>query len=357
MTTLYLTEQYSILKRDGDTLIVHIPTNEETGREKRKVRVPMMKVDQVVVVGNCTVTTPALLALLEQKAEVCFLSYHGQFKGRLNNGFTKNGQLRIAQHRAAIVNDPQQALLVSKAFVGGKLANMRTLLLRANRKTANNELKKAIDGLAGIQQKVKGLEGDGLPIPDPSKPQRNSAWGQLLGLEGSGSAHYFGVFGKLLKQEEFKFHKRVRRPPTDPVNAMLSLGYTLLVNQVWSAINVAGLDPQVGFLHGSKYGKPALALDLMEEFRPIIVDSVVLALINNGTIKPKDFTETLGAFHLNDTARKTFYQKYEERLNTTIQHPTFDYKVSYRKAIEVQTRLLGKWLKGEVEEYIPFIVR
>ena len=184
----------------------------------------------------------------------------------------------------------------------------------------------------------------------------NSAWGQLLGYEGSGSAYYFGVFEKLLKQE-LGFRKRVRRPPTDPVNAMLSLGYVLLANQVASAVNVTGLDPYVGFLHGAKYGKPALALDLMEEFRPLVVDSVVLSLVNTKAIKAKDFTETLGAYRLTDGGRKVFYQKFEERLNTTIQHPTFDYKVTYRKAIEVQTRLLGKWLVGEVEQYIPFVVR
>ncbi len=357
MTTLYLTEQYSLLKKDGDTLVVHIPANKEQGTDKRKVRVPMMKVDQVVVVGNCTVTTPALVALLEQQAEVCFLSYHGHFKGRVNNGFTKNAGLRLAQHRAAVINDPNQALIVGKAFVKGKLSNMRTLLLRANRKLDDDALKRAITGLSNAQKSIEQLSTVGLPPPNPSKPQVNSAWGQLLGLEGSGSAYYFSVFNKLLKKDDFDFSKRVRRPPTDPVNAMLSLGYTLLTNQVSSAVNLAGLDPYIAFLHGSKYGKPALALDLMEEFRPIVVDSVVVTLINTGAIKRKDFTETLGAFHLTDDGRKTFFRKYEERLNTTIQHPTFDYKVTYRKAIEVQTRLLGKWLVGEVDEYIPFMVR
>lgn len=356
MTTLYLTEQYSTLTKDGDTLVVKIPANRETGADKRNVRIPLMKVDQVVVLGNCTVTTPALLALLEQQAEVCFLSYHGQFKGRVSNGFTKNGGLRIAQHRAAVVNNPNQALLAAKAFVQGKLANMRTLLLRANRKLDEPAVTQATASLAKLLKQIEALKSDGLPPPDPSNPQLNSAWGQLLGLEGSGSAAYFGVFNKLLKQD-LGFRKRVRRPPTDPVNAMLSLGYTLLANQVAAAVNLAGLDPYVGFLHGSKYGKPALALDLMEEFRPIVVDSVVLTLINTGAIQAKDFTETLGAYHLTDAGRKTFFQKYEERLNTTIQHPTFNYQVSYRKAIEVQTRLLGKWLVGEIETYIPFMVR
>lgn len=356
MTTLYLTEQFSFVKKDGDTLIVQIPANKRQGTEKRKVRVPLMQVDQVVIFGDITVTTPALLALLEQQAEVCYLSYYGQFKGRLNNGFSKNAGLRVAQHRRAVVNNPPQALLAAKLFVRGKLANMRTLLLRANRKLEDAQVTRAVKAMAVLLAQVDQLESDGLPPPDPSKPQANSAWGRLLGLEGSGSASYFGVFGKLLKYE-LGFTRRVRRPPTDPVNAMLSFGYTLLTNQVASAINLVGLDPYVGFLHGSKYGKPALALDLVEEFRPIVVDSTVLTLVNTAAIKREDFVDTLGAFQLTEAGRKTFLQKYEERLNTTIRHPTFDYQVTYRKAIEVQTRLFAKWLTGEVPEYVPFVVR
>jgi len=356
MTTLYLTEQYSTLTKDGDTLVIKIPANKQAGTSKRNVRVPMMKIEQVVVLGNCTVTTPALLALLEQQAEVCFLSYYGRFKGRTSNGFSKNAGLRIAQHRAAIVNNPRQAHIVAKAFVRGKLTNMRTLLLRGNRKLNDDAVQRAIDGLSKILKRLDRLQTDHLPPPDPSNPQANSAWGQLLGLEGGGSAYYFGVLSRLLKYD-LGFRKRVKRPPTDPVNAMLSLGYTLLVNQVAAAVNLAGLDPYIGFLHGAKYGKPALALDLMEEFRPIIVDSVVMTLVNTGAITGTDFTETLGAYQLTDTGRKTFFQKYEERLNTTIRHPTFEYQVTYRKAIEVQTRLLGKWLTGDVPEYVPFTVR
>lgn len=355
MTTLYLTEQRSLVRKDGDTLVVEIPADKDKGTEKRKVRVPLLKVDQVVVYGDSTITSPALSALLDRPADICFLTYHGQFKGRLTNGFTKNAGLRIAQHRQAIVNDPNRALLAARAFVQGKLANMRTLLLRFNRKLDQEAIQTATEAMARILKEVESLQPDGLPI-DPARPQLNSAWGRLLGLEGSGSAQYFGVFHHLLKQE-LGFRKRVRRPPTDPVNAMLSFGYVLLMNQVASSVNIAGLDPYIGFLHGSKYGKPALALDLMEEFRPIVVDSTVLTLINTGAIKADDFSETLGAFRLSEAGRKTFLQKYEERLNTAIRHPTFDQQVTYRKAIELQTRLLGKWLTGEISEYPPFIVR
>jgi CRISPR-associated protein Cas1 len=356
MATLYLTEQRSVVRKDGDTLVVQIPADKEKGAEKRKVRVPMMKVDQVVVYGDSTITSPALLALLEQQVDVCFLSYYGQFKGRLDGGFSKNAGLRIAQHRSSVVNNSDRALLAAKGFVRGKLANMRTILLRANRKLNEPAVKDAVQAIGRLVKGVEALQPDGQPPPDPRHPQADSAWGSLLGLEGNGSAQYFGVFGKLLKQD-MGFSRRARRPPTDPVNALLSFGYVLLSNQVSSAINLVGLDPYVGFLHGSKYGKPSLALDLMEEFRPIVADSVALTLINTGAIKRDDFDEVLGAFRLTDAGRRTFLQKYEERLNTSIQHPTFGYSVTYRKAIEVQVRLLGKWLVDEIPEYVPFTVR
>jgi CRISPR-associated protein Cas1 len=356
MTTLYLTEQYSVVKKDGDTLVVQIPANKEKGTDKRNVRVPLMKVDLVVVYGESTVTSPALLALLEQNVDVCFLSYHGQFKGQLSNGLTKNAGLRIAQHRQAVVNDPGRALLVAKAFVVGKLTNMRTLLMRHNRKLNSEVVERAVERLAATLQQIDALRPDGKPPPDPSRPQADTAWGRLLGLEGSGSAAYFGVLGILLKQN-LGFEKRVRRPPTDPVNALLSFGYTLLTNQVASAVNLVGLDPYVGFLHGSKYGKPALALDLVEEFRPLVVDSLVLTLINNRVLQHDDFEETLGTYRLTDAGRKRFLEKYEERLNASLKHPTFDYQTTYRKGIEVQVRLLAKWLTGEASEYIPFLVR
>jgi CRISPR-associated protein Cas1 len=356
MATLYLTEQRSLVRKDGDTLVVQIPADKERGTEKRKVRVPLMKVDQVTVCGDSTITSPALLALLEQQVEVCFLSYHGQFRGRLSGGFSKNGGLRIAQHRNAVVNAPDRALLAAKGFVRGKLFNMRTILLRANRKLNDPAIKGAAQAMARVLKQVDRLQPDGHPPPDPSHPQADSAWGTLLGLEGNGSAQYFGVFGKLLKQD-MGFSRRARRPPTDPVNSLLSFGYVLLSKEVSSAIGLVGLDLYVGFLHGAKYGKPSLALDLMEEFRPIVVDSVVLTLINTSAIQQRDFEERLGAFRLTDAGRRTFLQKYEERLNTEIKHPTFGYRVSYRKAIEVQTRLLGKWLVGEIPEYVPFTVR
>jgi CRISPR-associated protein Cas1 len=353
MATLYLTEQRSFVRKDGDTLVVQIPANKERGTDKRKVRVPLIKVDQVVVLGDSTVSTPALLALLEQKADVCFCSFHGQFRGRLAPGFPKNSLLRIEQHRAH--SDPDRALTLAKSFVQGKLSNQRTLLLRSNRKRKDEKVARAASSIKGVLGQVDELEPDGGP-PDPSVPQADSAIGTLLGLEGAGGSFYFSAFGRLLNQD-LDFRRRAKRPPTDPVNALLSYGYVLLMNKVASAIQLVGLDPFVGFLHSSQYGKPALALDLMEELRPVIVDSVALTVINNRILKRDDFDEELGAYRLSESGRRSFLTKFEERLNTEIQHPTFGYKATYKKCLELQVRLLAKTLTGEIPAYPPLVVR
>lgn len=353
MATLYLTEQRSFVRKDGDTLVVQIPANQEKGTEKRKVRLPLIKVDQVVVMGDSTISTPALLALLEQKADVCFCSYYGEFRGRLAPGFSKNSLLRLEQHRAH--QDPGRSLPLAQAFVQGKLANQRTLLLRSNRKRNNAAVARAADSLKGVLAQAEAVVADDGPA-DPSVPQAGSAIGTLLGLEGAGSSFYFGVLHRLLNQD-LGFRRRTKRPPKDPVNALLSYGYVLLMNKVASAIQLVGMDPFIGYLHSSQYGKPALALDLMEELRPVIVDSVVLTLVNNRILKEEDFEEQMGAYRLSEAGRRTFLAKFEERLNTEIRHPTFRYKATYKKCLELQVRLLAKTLMGEVPAYPPLLVR
>ena len=181
---------------------------------------------------------------------------------------------------------------------------------------------------------------------------------ELLGIEGSGTQAYFEVFGSFLKDEMgFSFERRTRRPPTDPVNALLSFAYTLLVSDMVSAIQTVGLDPYVGFYHQLRYGRPCLALDLMEEFRPTVADSVVLSLVNNGVIKQDDFYQAAGGWFLKDAARKRFYAEYERRKNERITHPVFGYKLSFRQAMELQARILAKVIIGEIERYEPLTVR
>jgi CRISPR-associated protein Cas1 len=331
MTALYLNEQQSIVKKRDQYLIVQY-------QDKSKREVPLINVDQVVVSGDVTLTTPALHTLLGMGIEVCFLSMYGHFRGRLSPPVAKNAALRRAQYRAH--NDANSALQIAQACVRGKLTNMRAMLQRANRQTQDGVVTGAIDDIQQMIQRV---------------PEAKST-GTLLGIEGKGSASYFGVFGKLLR-EPFSFTHRRRRPPTDPVNAMLSLGYILTLHQVSAAIQVVGLDPYAGFLHQPRHGRPALALDLMEEFRPILADSVVLNICNHRLLTPQDFQEELGVIHLKPDARKKFYAKFEERLQEEMQHPQFGYRTSYRRCIELQARLLGKWLTGEIAVYPPLSVR
>jgi len=180
----------------------------------------------------------------------------------------------------------------------------------------------------------------------------------ILGMEGAGSVAYFRCFGKLLSDpRQWPFPGRVKRPPTDPVNSLLSFGYSLLTNKVASAVQLVGFDHFIGYLHSSFYGRPALALDLLEEFRPSIVDSVVVNILNHRMLTPTDFVVELGAYRLKDERRKVFFTKFEERLTEEIEHPIFGYKTSYRRCIELQARLLAKYVTGEIDEYPPFFLR
>jgi len=354
MVTLYLTEPRSVVRKDGDCLVVHIPGDSQKRTEKRTVRVPLIKVDQVVVYGDCTLTTPAILALLEQRADICYCTSHGRFRGRLWPEFSKNALLRVRQHQAH--HDYPFRIRLAKAFVQGKLSNQRTLLLRSNRKLKDERVAAAAEEIRRAMAQLQELTMEAGETLDPTAPQRESTWGRLQGIEGAGASAYFRVFGRLLRVD-LGFSGRNRRPPRDPINAMLSFGYVLLMNQVMSAINIVGLDPYVGYLHASQYGKPALALDLMEEFRPVIVDSVVLTLVNNRMIGSRDFVEEMGTFRLKDHARRVFLRRFEDRLNEEVRHPVFGYRVIYRRCIELQTRILAKALSGEVPAYTPFTVR
>ncbi len=353
MATLYLTEPHTLVKKDGDTLTVHIPANDEKNIPKRKVRVPLIKIDRVVVQGDSTLTTPAISALMSQGAEVSFLNRYGKFQGHLAPAFTKNGQLRLAQ--TAAYHNPTHRHALIQAFIIGKLSNMRTMLMRANRKRKNADITNAINTIQQTITQVQTTPPDPAP-PDPSHPQTNTAFGRLQGLEGAATAQYFKNFPHLLNDPTL-FNGRTRRPPRDPANALLSYGYTILLNQIISTICSVGLDPYIGYLHNAKYGKPALALDLIEEFRPLITDSTVITLFNTRALTKKDFHSEFGSYRLTTHGRKTFLTRLEDRFDQTITHPTFGYKVTYRRCLELQTRLLAKTLTGEISTYPPIIVR
>ncbi len=356
MSVLYLTEQHSVLQLDEDTLVMKIPADAITGREADKKRVPLGKVSQVVVMGNITLTTPAIQALLEQRCEIHYLTAYGTFVGRVCGDEHKHGNLRIIQGRAH--DDPSGRLHVARACVRSKLHNQRTMLLRANRTRDIRFVAEQADRIKALMAQVDDLpQADHVP-PNPARPQADTVMGQLMGIEGAAAAAYFPAYGALFNGDwEDVFTGRHKRPPTDPINALLSYGYVLLSSQAISAAQIVGFDPYIGFLHSTTYGKPALALDIIEMFRAPVVDSVVLNLLNNRMLAPDDFEETLGAWRMSDEARKLFLQKFEERLNETITHPVFKTKVTYRRCLELQMRLLSRWLLGELKRFREFNLR
>ena len=266
----------------------------------------------------------------------------------------------MAQYRAH--QDMSTRCELARRFVIGKLFNQRTMLQRYNRTRQDAEISRAIEQMALLLQQLSTLPLDqahvGRSLTSGDHPIAGTPLERILGLEGAGSAAYFRCFGKLLSDsKQWPFSGRVKRPPTDPVNALLSFGYALLTNKVASAVQMVGFDHFVGYLHSAVYGRPALALDLVEEFRPIIVDSVVLTMLNKRMLTPNDFVVELGAYRLKDERRKVFFTQLEERLNEEIQHPTFGYKTTYRRCLELQARLLGKVVTGEIDEYPPLFVK
>lgn len=351
MATLYLTEQYSVVKLEGEALRVQYPAGHATRASGKVVRVPLNHVEQVLVLGDITLTTPALHALLERRIAVHFLSARGRSYGSLTADWGKNSGVRLAQYQT--FRDLPRRFVVARACVAGKLLNMRTLLLRYARSRDNNaDLSAAAQQIRGCLRSLARLASPEAVAPD----DRMNGLGTLLGLEGNGSSAYYGVLGRVLKGA-WVFPGRVKRPPTDPVNALLSFGYTILTNQTVSLIHAVGLDVGLGVLHQPGFGKPALALDMIEAFRPIIVDSVVITMINTGQITPDDFSVEMGAYRLSDTARKRFLEKLEARFSERVQHPIFGYQASYRRCIEIQVRLFAKYVQGEIEQYAPFTVR
>jgi CRISP-associated protein Cas1 len=282
----------------------------------RQERIPLIKVDEVVVVGEVTLTASAIHLLLERDIEITYLGYYGQFKGRLSPPFSKNATLRMAQYRAH--QDMTERCELARRFVIGKLSNQRQRLQRFSRTHRDAEVGQAVKQLTDVLSNLETLKVVQPPgmkaLASGDHRVEGTALEKIIGMEGAGSAAYFRCFGKLLSDPgQWPFPGRVKRPPTDPVNALLSFGYSLLTNKVSSVVQLVGFDHFVGYLHSSFYGRPSLALDLLEEFRPIIVDSVVVDMLNHRMLAPADFVVELGAYRLKQEKRTIFFTKFEER--------------------------------------------
>lgn len=326
---LYLQEQGSKLGKSGDELTV-----KKHGELLRKVK--LLDVSQVCLLGNVQLSAQALREIIARGVPVCHFSYGGWFHA-ITSGMThKNVELRIAQYATAA--DKQQSLALARAFIVGKIRNSRTLL----RRHLDGDSGRLLPQLAELAAKAENA-------PDA---------GTLLGLEGTAARSYFPALARLLKGDPgFTLEGRNRRPPRDPVNAMLSFVYALLTKELTLAVQACGFDPMLGFFHRPRYGRPSLALDLAEPFRPLVADSVVLTLINNGEINESSFIRRAGGVALTTAGRRAVIGAFERRLDTLVTHPIFGYRVSYRRILEVQSRLLGRTLLGELDQYPNFCTR
>ena len=340
MGTVYITQEDAFIGKTDERLQVR-------SHKQTLLDVPLLKVDGVVVLGRATISPAALMELLERKIPLSFLTGTGRFLGRLEPPLTKNIFVRSAQWQAA-ENSPQ-AVHIVRSFIRGKLKNYRNTLMRAQRE-ASDPNSPAVSKLA---EGIRRLEQAIAPI------NTTEAIDALRGLEGAGSAAYFGCFDQLIRADGFTFTTRNKRPPTDPVNALLSFGYALLRHDVESALNIVGFDPYLGYLHTQRYGRPSLALDLMEEFRPLVVDAMVLAAINRRSLTPTDFTtEPLSqAVSLSDDSRRTFLRLYEQKKQANFKHPVLGKQCTYQEAFAIQARLLAKYLMGETEQYPPLVLK
>ena len=344
---LYLHEPGSHVGKRSEHLVVR-----KDGQEIR--RTPIAAIRQVVIFGNVQVSTQALACLATLEIPVVYLTGYGRFIGTFQTAPTKNVLLRVNQHR--LFADPQRALALARAVVKAKISNQRTLLMRSLRSRPPDESVNGSEGVRGSDEPAAREMADLLNrldrIADPAV---------LLGTEGQAAALYFSQFHRMLKAPDpgrgFDFRTRNRRPPRDPVNALLSFGYAVLLKDCFSALCTVGFDPYCGFYHAGRHGKPSLALDLMEEFRAIIADSVVLTLINNGGLTPADFLVWREACQLADAGREKFFVAYEQRKSTVITHPVFGYKMAYGRMVEVQARMLAAYVRGDIPHYTGFTVR
>ena len=338
---LYVQSPASYVRKDGGQLVI------EEKREKI-AEVRLKDTSQIVLFGHCGMSTPALHECFRRHLPVTYMSYGGWFIGHSTGTGHHNVQTRTAQYRESF--NAQTCLNLAISLIQAKVLNCRTLL-RRNWKASEGTGDKA------PKQLLKALKND------IQQAARADSIQTLLGVEGSSARRYFEhiifMFSPQKKEERdcFDFSGRNRRPPRDPVNALLSFAYAMLVREWTVALSAVGLDPYRGFYHQMRFGRPALSLDMMEPFRPLVADSSVITVINNGEISKKDFITTAFGCNLTSRGRKAFIAAFERRLSQEVTHPFFGYRLSYRRLFEVQARLLIRYLTGEVSEYPTFVTR
>jgi CRISPR-associated protein Cas1 len=338
LNTLYVQTQGTYLRLQGETVVAELERVE-------KLKMPLHHLGALVVFGN-VMTSPHLLARCADDGRAfVWMTEHGRFRARMEGPQSGNVLLRRAQHHAA--DDPNAPLALARGSVAGKLQNARLYLLRAARDAEDT----AATALRTAAARLERCLRDASLAADLDT---------LRGAEGEAAAVYFGMVPNLVRvdEPEFVWNGRNRRPPLDPVNALLSFLYALLSNDCVSAVEAAGLDPQIGFLHALRPGRPALALDLMEEFRPLMADRVAFALINRRQLQPADFTRREGgAVELSERARKEVLAAYQRRKQDELAHPLLAEPMPLGLAPLLQARILARAIRGDTPAYTPFVPR
>ena len=337
LNTLFVTTQGAYLRKDGETVDVRV-------EKKSRLRVPLHNLDGIVAFGRVGASPALLGACAEANVTVSFLTTSGRFLASVSGYTPGNVLLRRTQYRTT--DDQAAAARIARAIVAGKLGNCRTVLRRAARDSSSEERQ---TGLNKAADRLTASINDAL---------RSDDLGRIRGIEGEAATVYFGAMNHLIASDakEFQYTKRSRRPPLDPVNAMLSFAYTLLMHDSRSACEVSGLDAAVGFLHRDRPGRPGMALDLMEEFRPFLADRLVLSLINRQQVQPSDFiVRENGAIQLSDSARKTLLTQWQQRKQEQITHPFLNEKTTVGILMHLQARLMARHLRGDLDDYPPFV--
>ena len=326
---LYVTEQGARIGIRSGRVVV---SKQRSTIEQLRI----IDVSQIAIYGNVQISSQMMRAAFREGIPVCWFSYGGWFQGIAEGLPSKHVMLRRRQVAIAA----QAGLPIAQAMVQGKLRNSRTFL----RRNARADVQKVLTQLKSLADNVESSE----------------SIESLIGMEGTGARLYFSKFVSMISNQDvntFDFRGRNRRPPRDPVNCLLSYVYSLLTKDLTAVVIAVGFDPYLGVMHRPRFGRPALALDLAEEFRPLVAESVVINVINNGEIKPRDFVHKAGGVSLTQKGRRSVLAAYERRLDVQVTHPTYGYKITYRRVFEVQARVLAAHLLGEIPSYTPFMTR
>jgi CRISPR-associated protein Cas1 len=337
LNTLFVTTEGAYLAKQGQAVAVRV-------ERKTRLRVPLLNLDGIVCFGRVACSPALMAACAEGGVTISLMSEYGRFRAAVVGYSPGNVLLRRQQYRWA--DDPTRSVAVARNIVAAKIANTRTTVLRAARETRNPTSRTRLDRAAKIMARQV----------DSARQAENLD--SLRGIEGESANTYFGAFDCLINAsgDDFRFQSRSRRPPLDPVNSMLSFLYSMLAHDARSACESVGLDAAVGFLHRDRPGRPGLALDLMEEFRPLLADRVVLALVNRRQVRASDFRQTeSGAVMMSDEARKTVLATYQKRKQDIVTHAFLGEKTSVGLLIHLQARLLARHLRGDLDTYPPFL--